>query len=828
MRPLRLEVEGFATFRSRTVLDFGDLDLVAFVGPTGAGKSTIIDALTFALYGSVARYDDIKAVAPVIHQLSNEARVRFDFELAGRRYVAVRVVRRRGTRSRSRDATTGAGNTGERADRASAGATTKEARLERFADPGPGGPNADDDASEVLAGNVGELDAAVADLIGLDFSQFTRTVVLPQGDFARFLTDKPGDRQKLLRSLLDLEIYARMGSAAREAAKVAANQADALESELSRREVIDDDRLGEMVNAVAALDTLGSEVAGRLDELAAIDETLGPVRDRVVEADAEQELLNAVTVPGDLARSVEALTEADEAIATATDTVGAARSVRDDVQAAIEAIGDRARLTELLTRFDRRDEAKAGRTEAEQRLVALQTDLAEADAAVTESQAALTEAEAALSAARRSADAAVWVAHLAEGEPCPVCLQTVTEMPEHPHDADAAATESAVVATRATAAAETARRSKISGMIDATEAQLQELERVIAELDDQTSGEDRDDIVRRRDRLGELDERAAEASESLRTAERDLDTLTAQRRGLADVVERWSIEFAEQRERVVHLRPPPVDRRSLTADWDALASWAAERRETLAAEREELAVQGRELAVRRGELLTALADLVRPFGLQPDPSGLVAAVAVARSEAQGRLSAARESRDDAERLRDRIDELAADREINAALGRHLAAGGFEGWLLNEALDDIVGRATGWLRELSGGAYSLTVANREFAVIDHHNADERRDVRTLSGGETFLTSLSLALALADSIAELAPVDAPRLESMFLDEGFGTLDAATLDVVAGAIEDLASTGRMIGVVTHVRDLAERMPARFEVTKTPTGSTVELIEV
>ncbi len=77
-----------------------------------------------------------------------------------------------------------------------------------------------------------------------------------------------------------------------------------------------------------------------------------------------------------------------------------------------------------------------------------------------------------------------------------------------------------------------------------------------------------------------------------------------------------------------------------------------------------------------------------------------------------------------------------------------------------------------------------------------------------------------------IAELAPVDAPQLDSMFLDEGFGTLDPATLDVVAGAMEELASAGRMIGVVTHVADLAERMPAQFRVTKGPSTSTVELV--
>ena len=94
MRPIRLELEGFGTFRERTVVELGDLDLVAVVGPTGSGKSTLIDAATFALYGSVARYDNTALVAPAIHQLATEARVRFDFELAGLRYRAVRVVRR--------------------------------------------------------------------------------------------------------------------------------------------------------------------------------------------------------------------------------------------------------------------------------------------------------------------------------------------------------------------------------------------------------------------------------------------------------------------------------------------------------------------------------------------------------------------------------------------------------------------------------------------------------------------------------------------------------------------------------------------------------------
>ena len=98
-----------------------------------------------------------------------------------------------------------------------------------------------------------------------------------------------------------------------------------------------------------------------------------------------------------------------------------------------------------------------------------------------------------------------------------------------------------------------------------------------------------------------------------------------------------------------------------------------------------------------------------------------------------------------------------------------------------------------------------------------------DARTLSGGETFLASLALALALADQLGSLAAARRRPIESIFLDEGFGTLDPDTLDIVAGTIEELGAGGRMVGIITHVRELADRMPVRFEVTKGPAGAGV-----
>jgi len=111
------------------------------------------------------------------------------------------------------------------------------------------------------------------------------------------------------------------------------------------------------------------------------------------------------------------------------------------------------------------------------------------------------------------------------------------------------------------------------------------------------------------------------------------------------------------------------------------------------------------------------------------------------------------------------------------------------------------------------------------VVDHADADARRPVKTLSGGETFQASLALALALSAQMSALAAEGAARLGSIVLDEGFGTLDEANLEVVASTLENLATRGdRVVGVITHVAALAERVPVRFTVHRDQRSSRVE----
>jgi exonuclease SbcC len=180
----------------------------------------------------------------------------------------------------------------------------------------------------------------------------------------------------------------------------------------------------------------------------------------------------------------------------------------------------------------------------------------------------------------------------------------------------------------------------------------------------------------------------------------------------------------------------------------------------------------------------------------------------------------------------RAGELETERQAlksSAALARdlasHLQANQFLAYIQEEALRVLAEDGSKHLRALSQGRYALTCGEQEFSVIDHWNADEVRSVKTLSGGESFLASLALALALAERLASFSSEGKAqqRLESLFLDEGFGSLDRDTLEIVVQGIEALHGGQRMVGVVTHIPELAERMPVRVEVSRRRGGATL-----
>ena len=124
------------------------------------------------------------------------------------------------------------------------------------------------------------------------------------------------------------------------------------------------------------------------------------------------------------------------------------------------------------------------------------------------------------------------------------------------------------------------------------------------------------------------------------------------------------------------------------------------------------------------------------------------------------------------------------------------------YLANQQLERLHGR---YLLQRKGGE------GLELSVLDTWQGDAVRDTKTLSGGESFLVSLALALALSDLVSHKTSID-----SLFLDEGFGTLDAETLDIALDALDNLNATGKMIGVISHIEAMKERIPVQLKVTK------------
>jgi exonuclease SbcC len=173
-----------------------------------------------------------------------------------------------------------------------------------------------------------------------------------------------------------------------------------------------------------------------------------------------------------------------------------------------------------------------------------------------------------------------------------------------------------------------------------------------------------------------------------------------------------------------------------------------------------------------------------------------------------------------------LQDLKARADLFHELGVALKADQFIRFIVEEALIRLAAYGTEHLRRLSLDRYAFATETDDFAVIDHWNADESRSVNTLSGGESFVASLSLALALSDALAELSTDHTTsRLDSLFLDEGFSTLDPETLDVSVQAVEALAGGDRLVGIISHVPELAERFPCRIEVKKAIGGSTLNV---
>ncbi|WP_214111054.1 AAA family ATPase [Acrocarpospora catenulata] len=853
MRPIRLYLENFGSFRKPAEVDFADVDYFALVGPTGAGKSTVIDAICFALYGTVPRWGKENVVAYALAPSAASGRVALVFEVSGRRYGIVRSLLRDARNS----------------------VRTKEARLDEL---DPGAP-ADSPVTDLLAAvraPVAEGDQVTAEvqrLTGLEYKFFTQCVVLPQGRFAEFLHAQPRERQDLLVQLLDADVYERIRQRAVREEESARQRIGFARGELDRLTGADEAAETAAAARVEALGALAARVGADLASLTGHDTTVRGLQEERRAAAVHLTTLTRLTLPAEVPGLADALRTADDTVRAAAEAVAALAEREQRADQELADLGDQGVLLERLSLLD-------GYLRAEADTTAARAEAGRAVAALPPLAARAEQAERALAAAERERDH-LRVAHagaelartLTAGDPCPTCLRPIAELPHHPALAGLDTAETAVATARKTAATArsahekaTAEASVLTRNANTLAARLTTLADAVTPAKAGSASDVRADadgtvpdaraeaattatnsptpaatvaaaVRAEREAIGGLlaaIEKAADAAGRARRELRQGRSALAAAEGevarLRKRAERSWRELESARDAVAVFRPPPIDREELHRAWTALLAWrdqaaAAER----AADEQRAARVAEAVRVRDGEraaLVARLAELGLMVEVTATPVEIGQVVAAGAAQAEHRLARVREARARARELAEQVAGYEEQARVAHELGLLLRANQFERWLCAEALELLVAAASDTLRDLSDGQYELVLGGKgEIEVVDYAEAGMRRNARTLSGGETFQAALALALALSDQVAGLAAAAARSLDSIFLDEGFGTLDPATLDTVASTLERLAAgRERMIGVVTHVPALADRIPVRYEITRDPSGSHVQ----
>ena len=452
-----------------------------------------------------------------------------------------------------------------------------------------------------------------------------------------------------------------------------------------------------------------------------------------------------------------------------------------------------------------------------------QEQLGEAEAALVVAQGLRDKADDVLVAARAAHDAAMdqnRAAHLRQslepGHVCPVCDQEVTSVPPP-------LLEPALERARSSmekAAKDLAKRAAETG---AAESLLPRLQERLEGLHKQTADSPPEiELPGLFDQIAATEEqlRLARAEEKLST--RKVDENEAARKRLIELERQAMRDLQNARDRLAGLDPPPLTFEDPGIDWKSLLAWALDRGTAMAQASTEAEARRDEAAERLRRRLEGATARFSALGVDVSDRPPRDVAFDSLSQAVTRLEEIRTTKAETEQLTIQRQALIAEQDVAALLVKLLRNDAFRNWLLDEVFTALVIGANVRLADLTKGQYSLDMSGREFEVIDNLSAGNRRSVKTLSGGETFLVSLGLALALADQVAETSSGSA-RLESIFLDEGFGTLDAETLDVVGSVIAELGASGKTVGIVTHVAELAEQMPVRYEVRKSADGATV-----
>ena len=904
MRPLKLTMSAFGPYAGHTELDLerlGDRGLYLITGDTGAGKTTLFDAITFALYGKASgRHREPSMLRSKYADPATPTEVELYFEYRGKRYTVHRVP------EYDRPAKRGDGMIRQRPE---AQLTCPDGR--------------------VITG-CREVDAAVEEIMGVSREQFAQIVMIAQGDFLKVLLAPTEERSEIFRRIFGTErfrsVQIRLKIQASESAQACRTLQEDVTRVLERVEWDGEEPIG-----------TSEEKAGRLDEQVEKDQQLlQQILDAVQTADRHLEEINVYIGRLDEQDKLRAsLVTCEAELAVLLPRLDASEQALNSVRVQAEEVpslqGRQARIEADLPQYDRLSEVSRAAVVAESKVAELSGAVAQKDACLVALQAQLEsdtetvkamgdlgekrekwlrdcrEAEERLDALdtlkadyREAHDSRVGYVGAQEqyreaaaeaerlrqtfaeqnrafldeqagilaetirpGQPCPVCGST-----EHPMPAtksEAAPTEAQL--NRLKQAWETAQSraeaaSRLAGELGGTvqtkiEQVLQKAAALLScgEWDQIPSALNRE-LAEQQNELARLRRELSRADQQYRLREQltqrisDTEKTIKTERALHGTLRESlavAVQTKEQSEKQACLMRNELTFASLEEARGEIARTENEiKRRQQALEMAESAYRAQLETVteRRGRMQQLKQQIVQTdVSDRPQKEAEKAAWALQKAEAEQearrlhtRVTSNRAAVVDLRRLsaelkvaEDRLSWLQAlsDTANGAVRGKEKIM--LETYVQTAYFDRIIRRANRRLLIMTDGQYELkrrrgadnnrSQSGLELDVVDHYNGSER-SVRTLSGGESFKASLALALGLSDEVQSAA--GGISLESMFVDEGFGSLDSESVRQAVQALSDLSEGGRLVGIISHVDELKERIERKIVVTKDRTGGS------
>ena len=745
MRPLELVMNAFGPYAGEETIDFtrlGENRFFLITGPTGSGKTTILDAITFALYGTASGdLRDNRSLRSDYATPDRKTEVRFTFRNQDRTYEVTRTPEQVLNKQR-----------GEGTRTVPSGASLVEILPEG--------------ERKVLGTSNSAVTRAVEQLLGFQARQFRQLMVLPQGEFRRFLVADSKERKTILETLFKTGQYSALEDALDARAKVLKKQHEECRQKYQ-----------------LLLESAGTDSPAALKQR--IQEEQQQAKDLETQAAQAQKTLQQGQ---QLAYTFQRWQEGQKrkaALAAQADTIR-------DLQQRIRWLDEALKLHPI---YDRTRKAKAQLDTAQALFQKAREDLQSAQErlrqqlvsatetnthALQEQMARVREQLARMTAV--SGETVRLAQTLVPGEPCPVCGS-----PDHPQPA---------TQTRK-AQEELARKTRA-------------MEEEIARLN------------RKQKALEKAQKEADQAAGSCKTAEENL--AAAQKAFEAD---RKAYKTALD-------QSPFPDQHTFVAAHKALASkplWQEQvdrYRQQADSLQGELKILADQLKDKTPPDLAPLQEAVRQTG---STAHTLATRTGALQETLRREETALKQLEKLEKELDRLQEAYGPIGLLAstAKGDNSRKLTFSSFVLQAVLDDVLQTANLRLGKISQGRYSLyrsqdiVDARKEqglgLEIMDAFTG-QARAVTTLSGGEIFFTSLSLALGLSDVLESYA--GGLHLDTILVDEGFGSLDPETLDSAISALLELQKGGRLVGIISHVAELKERISAQLEIIPTNQGST------